>query len=131
MTGSLRLMPDWEPSIGGRTILPNPFFGGVLFPGLVSGFLHALPAIDRLLFTRERAQHHLLDRPRDNPRRTGVLAAVLVFVVLVFFFGSADRVFLSLSIPGELQLRLARGLVVVAPPAADEHAALAQRSERG
>jgi ubiquinol-cytochrome c reductase cytochrome b subunit len=163
LIGALRLMPNWESSIAGRTIVPNPFFGGVLFPGLVFGFLYALPAIDRLLFTRERAEHHLLDRPRDNPRRTGVLAAVLVFVVLVFFFGSADRVFLSLSIPYELQLWLARGLVVaapplayvltrrwclalrraaahplravdaelVAPPAADEHPALAQRGERG
>jgi ubiquinol-cytochrome c reductase cytochrome b subunit len=116
LIGALRLMPNWEPSIAGYTLAPNPFFGGVLFPGLVFGFLYALPAIDRLLFTRDRAEHHLLDRPRDNPRRTGLLAAVLVFVVLVFFFGSADRVFLSLSIPYELQLWLARGLVLLAPP---------------
>jgi hypothetical protein len=40
---------------------------------------------------------------------------MLVWVVLVFFFGSADRVFLSLSIPYELQLWLARALAVVAP----------------
>jgi ubiquinol-cytochrome c reductase cytochrome b subunit len=95
--------------------VPNPFFGGVVFPGIVFGFLYTLPLLDRLLFTRDHAEHHLLDRARDNPRRTGVLAAMLVFVVLVFFFGSADRVFLSLSIPYELQLWLARGLVVLAP----------------
>jgi ubiquinol-cytochrome c reductase cytochrome b subunit len=115
LIGALRLMPNWEPTVFGHTILPNPLFGGVLFPGVVFGFLYALPAIDRVLFTRDRAEHHLLDRARDNPRRTGVLSAVLVFVVLVFFFGSADRVFLSLSIPYELQLWLARGLVFVAP----------------
>ena len=118
LIGALRLMPNWEPTVFGRTILPNPFFGGVLFPGVVFGFLYALPAVDRMLFTRDRAEHHLLDRARDNPRRTGVLAAMLVFVVLVFFFGSADRVFLSLSIPYELQLWLARGLVIVGPPLA-------------
>ena len=118
LIGALRLMPNWEPAVFGRTILPNPFFGGVLFPAIVFGFLYALPAIDRLLFTRDRAEHHLLDRARDNPRRTGVLSAVLVFVVLVFFFGSADRVFLSLSIPYELQLWLARALVIAAPPLA-------------
>jgi ubiquinol-cytochrome c reductase cytochrome b subunit len=115
LIGALRLMPNWEPSIFGRTIVPNPFFGGVLFPGLVFGFLYALPVIDRVLFTRDSAEHHLLDRPRDNPRRTGLLAGVLVFVVLVFFFGSADRVFLSLSVPYALQLWVARGLVLVAP----------------
>jgi ubiquinol-cytochrome c reductase cytochrome b subunit len=116
LIGALRLMPNWEPSLFGRTLLPNPVFGGVLFPAIVFGFLYALPVVDRALFTHERAEHHLLDRPRDNPRRTGVLAAMLVFVVLVFFFGSADRVFLSMSIPYALQLWLARGLVLVAPP---------------
>jgi ubiquinol-cytochrome c reductase cytochrome b subunit len=118
LIGALRLMPNWELAVFGRTLLPNPVFGGLLFPGIVFGFLYALPAIDRAVFTHERAEHHLLDRPRDNPRRSGVLAAMLVFVVLVFFFGSADRVFLSLSIPYELQLWLARGLVFVAPPLA-------------
>jgi ubiquinol-cytochrome c reductase cytochrome b subunit len=115
LIGALRLMPNWELEAFGRTLVPNPFFGGVLFPGLVFGFLYALPLVDRLLFTRDRAHHHVLDRARDNPRRTGVLAAMLVWIVLVFFFGSADRVFLSLSIPYELQLWLARGLVFVAP----------------
>jgi ubiquinol-cytochrome c reductase cytochrome b subunit len=115
LIGALRLMPNWEIVLFDRTLVPNPFFGGVLFPGIVFGFLYTLPAVDRLLFTRDRAEHHLLDRARDNPRRTGLLAAMLVFVVLVFFFGSADRVFLSLSIPYELQLWLARGLVLVAP----------------
>jgi ubiquinol-cytochrome c reductase cytochrome b subunit len=115
LIGALRLMPPLEIRLFGRTLVPNPFFGGVLFPGLVFGFLFALPAIDRVLFTRDRAEHHLLDRARDNPRRTGLLAAVLAWVVLIFFFGSADRVFLALSIPYELQLWLARGLVVLAP----------------
>ncbi|MEA2154117.1 MAG: ubiquinol-cytochrome c reductase cytochrome b subunit [Solirubrobacteraceae bacterium] len=118
LIGALRLMPNWEPTLFGRTLAPNPFFGGVVFPGIVFGFLYALPAIDRVLFTRDRVEHHLLDRARDNPRRTGLLAAMLVFVVLIFFFGSADRVFLSLSVPYELQLWLARGLVVIAPPLA-------------
>jgi ubiquinol-cytochrome c reductase cytochrome b subunit len=118
LIGALRLMPNWEASVFGRTILPNPVFGGVVFPGIVFGFLYALPAIDRVLFTRDRVEHHLLDRARDNPRRSGVLSAMLVLVVLVFFFGSADRVFLSLSVPYELQLWLARGLVFVGPPLA-------------
>jgi ubiquinol-cytochrome c reductase cytochrome b subunit len=118
LIGGLRLMPHWDLVLFGRTVVPNPFFGGVLFPGIVFGFLYALPAIDRVLFTRDRVEHHLLDRARDNPRRSGVLSAMLVLVVLVFFFGSADRVFLSLSVPYELQLWLARGLVFVGPPLA-------------
>jgi ubiquinol-cytochrome c reductase cytochrome b subunit len=115
LIGALRLMPNWEIHAFGRTIVPNPFFGGVMFPGAVFGFLYALPWLDHLLFTRDSAEHHLLDRPRDNPRRSGALAAVLVFVATVFFFGSADRVFLSLSIPYDLQLWLFRALVFIGP----------------
>jgi ubiquinol-cytochrome c reductase cytochrome b subunit len=115
LIGALRLMPNWEIHAFGRTLVPNPFFGGVAFPGAVFGFMYALPWLDRALFTRDAEQHHLLDRPRDNPRRTGLLTAVLVLVATVFFFGSADRVFLSLSIPYELQLWLFRGIVVIGP----------------
>ena len=115
LIGALRLMPNVEIHAYGRTIVPNPFFGGVVFPSAVFGFLFALPWLDRVVFSRDRAAHHLLDRPRDNPRRSGALAAVLVFVATVFLFGSADRVFLALSIPYELQLTLFRLLVVVGP----------------
>jgi ubiquinol-cytochrome c reductase cytochrome b subunit len=118
LIGALRLMPNWEIHAFGRTIVPNPFFGGVMFPGAVFGFLYALPWLDRVLFTRDRVAHHLLDRPRDNPRRSGVLAGVLVLVATVFLFGSADRVFLSLSIPYQLQLWLFRVFVFVGPLAA-------------
>jgi ubiquinol-cytochrome c reductase cytochrome b subunit len=115
LIGALRLMPNWEITAFGHAIVPNPFFGGVIFPGAVFGFLYALPWLDRVVFTRESEAHHLLDRPRDNPRRTGVLAAALVLVATVFFFGSADRVFLSLSIPYELQLWLFRAFVLMGP----------------
>jgi ubiquinol-cytochrome c reductase cytochrome b subunit len=115
LIGALRLMPNWEIHAFGRTIVPNPFFGGVAFPGAVFTFLYALPWLDRVLFTRDPVEHHLLDRARDNPRRTAVLAAVLSIVATVFFFGSADRIFLSVSIPYERQLWIFRALVLVGP----------------
>jgi ubiquinol-cytochrome c reductase cytochrome b subunit len=93
LIGALRLMPNLEISIAGHTIVPNPFFGGVLFPTLVFGLLYALPWIDRRFFTRDRASHHLLERPRDNPRRTALAASVLSAIVVVFAAGSADRLF--------------------------------------
>ena len=93
LIGALRLIPNLEISIGGHTLVPNPFFGGVLFPTVVFTLLYALPWIDRRFFTRDRRSHHLLDRPRDNPRRTGLAAAVLSAVIVVFAAGSADRLF--------------------------------------
>ncbi|MDT4943402.1 MAG: ubiquinol-cytochrome c reductase cytochrome b subunit, partial [Pseudonocardiales bacterium] len=35
LIGALRLMPNWEISVFGRTVVPNPFFGGLLFPTVV------------------------------------------------------------------------------------------------
>ena len=46
LIGALRLMPNFEPTLFGRTI-PNPFFGGVLFPGVTFGLLYAWPWIER------------------------------------------------------------------------------------
>jgi len=65
----------------------------VLFPIVVFALLYALPWIDRRFFTRDRLSHHLLDRPRDNPRRTALAAAVLSAIIVVFAAGSADRLF--------------------------------------
>ena len=93
LIGALRLMPNLEISIGGHTLIPNPFFGGVLFPTVVFALLYALPWIDRRFFTRDRRSHHLLERPRDNPRRTALAAAVLSAIIVVFAAGSADRLF--------------------------------------
>ncbi|MFP5389857.1 MAG: cytochrome b, partial [Thermoleophilia bacterium] len=35
LIGALRLMPHFDLVIGGYTLIPNPFWGGVLFPGVV------------------------------------------------------------------------------------------------
>ena len=45
LEGALRLMPPWEVRIGGFEI-PNPFFPGVLLPGITFTLLYAL-AVDR------------------------------------------------------------------------------------
>ena len=43
LIGALRLMPNFEPAIGSHTIIPNPFWGGALFPLVVFGVLFAWP----------------------------------------------------------------------------------------
>jgi quinol---cytochrome-c reductase cytochrome b subunit len=98
LIGALRLMPNWELVIGGRTVIPNPFFGGALFPLVVFGVLFAWPAIERRL-TGDRRQHDLLDRPRDRPLRTAIGAAFFSWVLIVFAVGSTDRIFFRLHVP--------------------------------
>jgi ubiquinol-cytochrome c reductase cytochrome b subunit len=98
LIGALRLMPNWELVIGGRTVIPNPFFGGALFPLVVFGVLFAWPAIERRL-TKDRRRHDLLDRPRDRPLRTAIGAAFFSWVLIVFAVGSTDRIFFRLHVP--------------------------------
>ena len=114
LIGALRMMPNWEPTIAGRTIVPNPFWGGVLFPLIVFGLLYAWPLLERRL-SGDRATHHLLERPRDNARRTGFGVALFTFTAVPFFAGSMDRVYLQFGVPYEGAVRVMRVLWVLLP----------------
>jgi len=114
LIGALRLMPHFDVVIGGYTLIPNRFWGGVLFLALVFGFLYGWPAIERRL-ERDHAQHNLLDRPRDNPRRTAVGGAVFAWVATIFFAGAADRAFVQFGVPYEGQLWGYRAASILVP----------------
>jgi ubiquinol-cytochrome c reductase cytochrome b subunit len=114
LIGALRLMPHFDIVLGSYTVVPNPFWGGVLFPLLVFGFLFAWPSIERR-WSGDRAQHNLLDRPRDNPRRSAVGAALFTWVATIFFAGSADRAFVQFGVPYEGQLWAYRAASFVLP----------------
>jgi ubiquinol-cytochrome c reductase cytochrome b subunit len=97
LIGALRLMPNWELVIGGRTVIASPFWGGALFPLVVFGVLYSWPALERR-FTGDQRRHDLLDRPRDRPTRTALGAAFFSWVLIIFVVGSTDRIFLALHV---------------------------------
>jgi quinol---cytochrome-c reductase cytochrome b subunit len=115
LIGALRLMPHVEIVIGDWTLVPNPFFGGVLFPSIVFGVLYSWPWLEQRFITRDLARHDLLDRPRDNPRRTAIGAAFFAWVVTVFAAGAADRAFLSFGVDYNTQVWLFRAAVFAVP----------------
>ncbi|HEY2654154.1 MAG TPA: cytochrome bc complex cytochrome b subunit [Solirubrobacteraceae bacterium] len=114
LIGALRLMPSFEPTINGHTIIPNPFWGGALFPLIVFAAMFSWPALERR-FTRDRRRHDLLDRPRDRPLRTAIGAAFLSWVVIIFAVGSTDRLFYRLDISYTAQIHFWRIGVWVLP----------------
>jgi ubiquinol-cytochrome c reductase cytochrome b subunit len=114
LIGALRLVPGFDISIAGATIVPNPFWGGALFPLIVLAVLAAWPAIERRV-TGDRRPHNLLDRPRDAPVRTGFGLGFLTWVVLVFFAGSSDRLFVFLGLSYTTQVWFWRFAVWVIP----------------
>jgi ubiquinol-cytochrome c reductase cytochrome b subunit len=103
LIGALRLVPGFDVTVGNATVIPNPFWGGILFPGVVFTVLAVWPFLERRL-TGDRRAHNVLDRPRDAPGRTGFGVGFLAWIFLVFFAGSADRIFVFLGLPYETQI---------------------------
>jgi ubiquinol-cytochrome c reductase cytochrome b subunit len=117
LIGGLRLMPPLEVQVFGRTLVPNPFWGGIAFPGVVFTLLVAWPFLEPRL-SRDRARHDLLDRPRDHPWRTAFGVAFFTWVALIFLAGASDRLFYQFGIPYTSQVHLFRALVLIVPPVA-------------
>jgi ubiquinol-cytochrome c reductase cytochrome b subunit len=117
LIGGLRLMPGFDVVIGNYTLVPSPFWGGVLFPLIVIGFMYFWPWVERK-WTHDTAFHNLVDRPRDAPGRTAVGIAMIVWVVSVFIAGSSDRALVLFGIPYMAQIWFYRVFVFVGPPLA-------------
>jgi ubiquinol-cytochrome c reductase cytochrome b subunit len=114
LIGALRIVPHFDVVIAGYTLVPNPFWGGALFPLVVLGVLMAWPWVERRI-TGDRGFHNVLDRPRDAPGRTAFGVAFLLWVFLIFFAGAADRIYLFLGWSYTYQIWIYRALVWVLP----------------
>jgi ubiquinol-cytochrome c reductase cytochrome b subunit len=114
LIGALRLVPSFDLTVGDYTVVPNPFWGGALFPLVVLLVLAAWPWMERRN-TGDRDFHNVLDRPRDAPGRTAFGAAFFTWVALIFLSGSADRAYVFLGWSYAEQIWVYRILVLVAP----------------
>ncbi|MBV9166388.1 MAG: cytochrome bc complex cytochrome b subunit [Solirubrobacterales bacterium] len=114
LIGALRLMPSFDVTVGHFTLVPNPFWGGVLFPLFVLAVLAAFPWVERRL-TGDRRVHNLADRPRNAPNRTAFGVAFLSWVFLIFVFGAADRIFVLWGLSYDTQLFMFRIGIWVVP----------------
>jgi ubiquinol-cytochrome c reductase cytochrome b subunit len=114
LIGALRLVPGWDFVVGKYTLVPNPFWGGVMFPTIVVGFLYFWPWLERR-FSGDHAYHNVLDRPRDTPGRTAVGVWMVSWVLIVFVAGSSDRTNVLLGISYTSQLWVFRVLAIVGP----------------
>jgi quinol---cytochrome-c reductase cytochrome b subunit len=113
LEGALRLMPNWEIHAFGHTV-PNPFFPGVVLPGLTFMGLYLWPFVEARV-RRDSSTHHLLDRPRDVPARTAVGATVLAFYGVLFFAGGNDVLSVYFGVSLESTTRALRVALFVLP----------------
>jgi ubiquinol-cytochrome c reductase cytochrome b subunit len=89
--GGLRIMPNWETHIAGFTISWNILIPGFGLLGLLAVVLAIYPFLERWV-TGDTREHHILDRPRNQPTRTAFGAAGITFYGLLWIGGGNDIV---------------------------------------
>src|ERR1700710_266125 len=89
LEGGLRMMPNWETHVAGFTISWNVLVPGLVLMGILFTVLGLYPFIERWI-TGDRAEHHLLERPRDQPTRTGLGVAGITAYGLLWLEGGND-----------------------------------------
>jgi ubiquinol-cytochrome c reductase cytochrome b subunit len=113
LDGALRLGPPWSFKLFGYTI-SEVFWPAILFPAVAFGILILWPWIERR-FTRDYAEHHLLNRPRDVPLRTAVGMAGLTVFFVCFLEGGNDILAVLLNVSVEAITRILQYAFVLGP----------------
>jgi len=111
--GAIRLFPPWYLHIG-RYGVPEVFWPAIGLPTLTFALLYAWPFLEQR-FTHDRAEHHLLDRPRDRPLRTAIGVGVLTFYVVLLVAGAQDLIAQWLQVSIISVTRTLQVLVFVLP----------------
>ena len=119
LEGALRLMPgqgtEWV--IGGFTISWNVLVPGAIIPGLLFTLLALYPFIEAWV-TGDRREHHIAERPRNNPFRTAFGVSLLTAFAVLIFAGSNDILATHFGMSINDITWAFRVLILVAPPVA-------------
>jgi ubiquinol-cytochrome c reductase cytochrome b subunit len=114
LEGALRLMPPWETRLAGHTVIWNVLLPAVVLPGLLAVLLLAYPVFERWV-TGDRGEHHLCDRPRDMPTRTGLGVAGIVWYAVLLAAGGNDVTAFSFRVSIETLTWILRIGVIAGP----------------
>ncbi|MEU1409705.1 ubiquinol-cytochrome c reductase cytochrome b subunit [Streptomyces sp. NPDC005728] len=101
LEGALRAMPAWEFTIAGHyTVNLGVIIPAVVVPTVMATVLALWPFLETWV-TGDKREHHLLDRPREQPVRTAFGCAFIALYLVLFFGGAndilAERFHLSLN----------------------------------
>ncbi|MEU5342508.1 cytochrome bc complex cytochrome b subunit [Streptomyces sp. NPDC020766] len=88
--GLIRVMPGWEINAWGHTLQLGVFIPFSLFP-LIMVAIGVYPFIEAWI-TGDKREHHILDRPRNVPTRTGLGVAWLSLYGVLLIGGGNDIV---------------------------------------
>jgi ubiquinol-cytochrome c reductase cytochrome b subunit len=119
MDGLVRLMPAWQIDIpiGHGYVIPPLFWPAVIGLGALMTVPIFYPFIEARRF-KDKASHHLLQRPRDVPERTGVGAMALTFFLVATISGGNDVIADKFHISLNAMTWIGRIGLLVLPPLA-------------
>ncbi|MEU5689479.1 ubiquinol-cytochrome c reductase cytochrome b subunit [Streptomyces venezuelae] len=89
LEGALRAFPAWEFAVAGHTVNMGVLIPAVVLPTLLIAVAALWPFIEAWI-TGDKGEHHLLDRPREQPARTAFVCSLAAFYLVLFFGGSND-----------------------------------------
>jgi ubiquinol-cytochrome c reductase cytochrome b subunit len=116
--GALRLFPGFfEFDVFGFTLSLNVFIPSLIVMPLLYTIAGAYPFIESWV-TGDKREHHLLDRPRNAPTRTGLGVMAITFYLILFFAAGNDLIAIKLGLSINDITRTFQVLIWVLPPLA-------------
>ncbi|MBO1330892.1 cytochrome bc complex cytochrome b subunit [Streptomyces sp. VRA16 Mangrove soil] len=88
--GLIRVMPGWEINAWGHTLALGVFIPFTLFPLILS--LMLIYPFAEAWITGDKREHHVAQRPRNNPVRTGLGVSWLALYAVLLIGGGNDIV---------------------------------------
>src|SRR3954452_19722710 len=89
LEGVLRMFPNWEIHAFGDTLSLNVLVPTLLIPGLLFTAMAIYPMLEAWV-TGDHREHHILDRPRNAPTRTGIGVMAIVTWLILLAAGAND-----------------------------------------
>ncbi|MFX4272711.1 cytochrome b [Propionibacteriaceae bacterium Y1685] len=112
--GAVRIMPNWEWHIGHTTWSWNVFLPAVVLMGLLFTVMGLYPFIEQWI-TGDKSEHHLLERPRNNPTRTAFGVAAATCYILFLGAGGNDIIATTFHVSLNAVTYFMRGAVILLP----------------
>jgi ubiquinol-cytochrome c reductase cytochrome b subunit len=117
LDGAVRLMPNLESVVFGYTLSWNILVPALVIPGIMFTALGLYPWIEAWA-TGDKREHHLLDRPRNAPTRTGLGVMSLTFYMILVISGGNDIIASAFDLSINQITWAFRFLLFILPPLA-------------
>ncbi|MEV5896216.1 cytochrome bc1 complex cytochrome b subunit [Nonomuraea fuscirosea] len=118
LEGSLRLMPSWEINLFGTahagTVPLSVLIPALLPLGLIITGLVLFPFLEQWV-TGDRREHHIADRPRNNPHRTAIGITAITFYGLLWLMGANDLIAANFHVSLNWTTYVGRVLIFLGP----------------